>query len=183
MASLIAKSPCAGLVPVEVAGATLTEWAPEAITSVAPFKGQDEAVSAALKEALGAGLPMPGRAMGKESARVLWSGLGQALVLGPRVELPGAAVTDQSDAWACLVLEGPEARAVLARLCPLDLRPEAFRRGHVARSLLGHMNAVLHRAGAERYELLVFRSMARTAVHELSEAMTSVAAQSARAGI
>ena len=183
MVRLIAKTPCEGLVPVEVAGVTLTEWVPEAITSVAPFKGQDKLVSAALKEALGTGLPAPGRAAGKEGARVLWSGLGQAMVLGPRVEVSGAALTDQSDAWACLVLEGPEARAVLARLCPLDLRREVFKRGHVARSLLGHMNVLVHRAGAERYELMVFRSMAHTAVHELSEAMTSVAAQSARAGI
>ncbi|KMW57988.1 Sarcosine oxidase gamma subunit [Candidatus Rhodobacter oscarellae] len=177
MAKLIAKSPGAGLLPVRVGSLSLTEEAHDAITCVAPFQGQEKPVSAALKDAIGAALPGVGRVTGKAGARVAWLGLGQVLVLGPPVAPPGAAVTDQSDGWACLTLEGPGSRAVLARLTPLDLRENLFKRGHAARSLLGHMTCLFLRTGVERYEMLVFRSMAATAVHELTHAMQSVAAQ------
>lgn len=177
MARLIAKSPCDGLVPVEAGGLRLTEADYGAITGLAPFQGQEGAVSATLKQAIGAGLPGPNRARGRAGARVVWSGLGQALMLGPPVDPAGAAVTDQSDAWACLALDGLGAREALARLTPLDLRDSAFKRGHAARSLLGHMTCLFIRTGATRYEMLVFRSMARTAVHDLTRAMQSVAAQ------
>lgn len=179
MARLFAKTACEGLLPVTHDGMELSEAVPEAITWVAPFKGQASVVSEALKAAVGAGFPAAGRAVGKADARVVWSGLGQALVLGPPVSLGGAAVIDQSDAWACLVLQGAGAADVLARLTPLDLRDTVFKRGHAARSLLGHMTCVFLRTGAERFEMLVFRSMAQTAVHELSRAMESVSAQRA----
>ena len=177
MISLIAKSACEGLLPLSYGSATLTEAFSEAITSVMPLKGQDKAVSAALKDAVGAELPGPGRTTGNAGARVVWSGTGQAMVLGPRVTIAGAAVTDQSDGWACMALEGEDARAVLARLVPLDLRVGVFKSGHAARTLLGHMSCVLMRTGKDRYGLMVFRSMAKTAVHELEIAMKSVAAQ------
>ncbi len=177
MVKLIAKSPCDGLLPVTHGSLTLAEIDYGAITSVAPFKARDKEVSAALKDAMGAGLPGPNRALGRSDARVVWSGLGQALVLGPAVAPKGAAVVDQSDAWACLALDGDGAADVLARLTPLDLRDGVFKRGHAARSLLGHMTCLFLRTGTARFEMLVFRSMAGTAVHELSEAMISVAAQ------
>ena len=177
MAKLIAKSSAGDALPVTIGGLTLSEEAPAAITCIAPFNGQQVAVSKALKQAIGAEFPAPNRATGKAGARVVWSGLGQAMVLGAPVQIDGAACSDQSDGWTCLSLKGVQARAVLARLTPLDLRPDIFKRGHAARSLLGHMNAIFLRSGAERYDMLVFRSMTHTAVHELTEAMTSVQAQ------
>lgn len=177
MTRLIAKTACDGLLPVSHGALTLSEAVPQAITSVAPYAGQEAAVSDALKQAMGAGFPAPNRSLGKAGARVVWSGIGQALVLGAPVAPKGAAVTDQSDAWACLVLEGDGAADVLARLTPLDLRDSAFKRGHAARSLLGHMTCLFVRTGAVRFEMLVFRSMAKTAVHELSRAMQSLTAQ------
>ena len=69
------------------------------------------------------------------------------------------------------------ARAVLARLTPLDLRGSVFKTGHAARSTLGHMNCVFMRTGAARYQMMVFRSMTQTAVHEITRAMQSVTAQ------
>ena len=177
MASLIPLSPCAGLLPVEIGGVGLSEVVPEAITSVAPLKGHEKAVSAAMKEALGAGLPGPNRTTGRAKARVIWAGRGQAMVLGPHVAPKGAAVTDQSDAWAVIRIEGAGAEAVLARLTPLDLRAPEFKRGHTARTLLNHMTCPLTRLGAQSFEIMVFRSMAQTAVHELTEAMEAVAAR------
>lgn len=172
---LVAKSPVQGLLPLTKGALTLSQVVPEAITCVAPLRGQTARVSEALTAQIGAPWPAPGTATGGPEARVIWSGLGQALVLGPRVEIPGAAVADLSDGWAVLGLEGALVADVLARLTPLDLRPNRFEPGQVARSLLGHMTCLFVKTGAARIEMLVFRSMARTAVQDLSVAMGSVA--------
>jgi heterotetrameric sarcosine oxidase gamma subunit len=73
----------------------------------------------------------------------------------------------------------PQAEAVLARLIPLDVRLAAFGVGHAVRTPLNHMNAVLWRTGPYAFTLLVFRSMARTAWHEVAEAAQMVAARGA----
>ena len=178
MANLIAKTPCEGLLPVSLGSCTLSEVLPDAITSVAPAKGQEKPVSDALKKAFGAAFPAANRATGKEGARAVWSGAGQAFLLGPAPKpVKGAAMTDQSDAWAVMRLEGADAEAVLARLVPVDPRVAQFKRGHTARTMLFHMNCSLTRVGANAFDIMVFRSMAETAVHELSTAMRSVAAQ------
>jgi sarcosine oxidase subunit gamma len=172
----VALSPCAGLLPVTHGAVTLSEVLPEAITSVAPFAGQEAAVSAALEAALGAGFPQPNRWTGAET-RIVWTGPEQAMVLGPRVAPAGAAVTDQSDAWAVMRLEGQGVEAVLARLVPVDVRRAQMPPGHAARTMLHHMTCTLLRTGEDAFEIMVFRSMAATAVHALETAMRSVAAQ------
>lgn len=176
MARLIAISPCGGLLPQTAGGVTLSEVCPEAITAVAPFDGQDAAVSRALQEAVGAAFPAPGRWTGGDG-RIVWTGPDQAMVLGPRVAPEGAAVTDQSDAWAVMRLEGAGCEDVLARLVPIDVRLARFPPGHAARTLLHHMTCTLLRVGEDAFEIMVFRSMAATAVHDLVTAMRSVAAQ------
>lgn len=179
MPDLIAKTPCAGLpLPVTHAGVTLEEWLPGPITSVAPFAGQDKAVVKALKS-LGLAFPAPNGMAQSGTARIVWTGRGQAFVTGAAMPATtAAALTDQSDGWAGLRLTGAAAAVVLARLVPLDLR--AMAPGTAARSLLGHMPLVLMRPDADRFEMLVFRSMARSAVHELETAMAGLAG---RAGL
>jgi sarcosine oxidase subunit gamma len=179
VARLIAKSPLDGVLPVAAEGAVLSEVDFGPITSVAPFRGKAGAVTAALKR-LGLSFPAPGRTHAKGAARILWAGRDQALLLGvaaPAVLKGIAALTDQGDGLACLRLEGPLAEAALARLVPLDLRAGVFKRGHTARTMLFHMTCSLTRVGPEAFEIMVMRSMGRTAVHDLIVAMKSVAAQ------
>lgn len=171
MANLIAKSPAEGMLPVEAGNCRLEERSHEAITWVAPLEGREAAVG----KALGLEFPAPGRMTGGGGLRAVWSGPGQALILGPPVRPEGAAVADQSSAWAILELSGGAARDTLARLTPLDIRDAAFLEGASARTLLGHMTACISRTGAETYEIMVFRSMTRTAVHEILRAMKGVA--------
>ena len=180
MASLIEKSACDGLLPISIGGLTLTQAPPARIASVAPFNGREKAVVAALK-ALGLAWPAPGRCLAKGDAAILWSGRGQAFLLnGDTAGLAGiAAVTDQTDGWAALRLSGPGHADALARLVPLDLRPAAFPPGSTARSGLGHMMAVFRRLSPDAVEIMVFRSMAATAVHEITVAMQSVTARHA----
>ena len=179
MANLIARSPAAGMAPVRHGPLTLREAGMQAITWLAPFRGHAAAVSADLERGIGVGLPAPNRVSGEGegAVRAVWAGPGQALILGAEVAPPGAAVADQSDAWAWFVLEGAGASDVLARLTPVDLRAAAFPLGGAARTLLFHMTATLMRTGPDRWEVLVFRSMAQTAAHEIEVAMRRVAAQ------
>ena len=175
MARLVAKSPCEGLLPVTVGSVTLSEVSLDAITSVAPFAGQLATVSQALEKAARAAFPAPGRWTGGD-IRIVWTGPEQALVLGARVAPEGAAVTDQSDAWAVMRLEGQGAEAVLARLVPVDVRRDRFPEGQAARTMLHHMTCTLMRVGEDSFDIMVYRSMAATAVHDLEAAMRSVAA-------
>jgi len=175
VARLIAKTPFGGLLPMEAGAVSVTEVDPGAVTFVQSLKGQAGTVSAALWQAVGAGLPGPGEALTGREARLLWCGPGQALVLGVRVAPRGAAVVDQSDAWAVARIAGGDARRVLARLTPLDVRTSVFGEGQTARTLLGHMTAQITPVGAEAVEVMVSRSMAGALAHDLGRAMGHVA--------
>lgn len=180
MADLIAKSPCGGLLPVSHGTVTLSEMDMPQLTSLAPFKGQDKALSETLKEAHGMALPAINRATGKEGARAVWFGQGQVMLVGPAPAASLAAlgaVTDQSDAWTVVRLEGEAAEDVLARLVPIDLRRAQFKRGHTARTQLQHMMVSITRTGDNAFQIMAFRSMAATLVHDLETAMRGVAAR------
>lgn len=180
-APLAARGPFAGLdLPLAHGGALAEAFAPEAIVAVMPFRGR----AAECGAALGLDLPGPGRTADSAGLRLLWSGRAAWLALGDAT-LPArlaealaglAAVADQSDSHAGLRLSGADARAVLARLCPLDLGSAAFPDGATARTELAHMAAQITRAG-EAFELLVLRSFAAHFHHEVEAAMRSVAAQ------
>lgn len=178
MAKLTPKSAADGLLPLTVGDVSLTEASTRQIWSIQPYPGSE----AALHGALPNGFPAPNRTSGKEGARLLWSGRAQAFWIAdsaPDAALAAhGALTDQTDAWCVLRLEGVGSADALARLTPLDLRPSQFKRGHTARSLVGHMAAQITKL-PKGFEVMVFRSMAGTAVHELQVAMQSVAARRA----
>jgi heterotetrameric sarcosine oxidase gamma subunit len=176
---LIAKTALDGR-SLTLDGVTLAERSVGTITSVAVLPGGAKAVAKGLKP-LGLAMPAPNSFAEKKGVRIVWTGREQAFLIGAESPvLEGAAVTDQSDGWAVLALSGVAAVDVLARLVPLDLRLGAFPVGSAVRSVLNHMNAVFLRTGDYAFEVMVFRSMARTAWHELETTMGVVAA---RAGV
>ncbi len=179
MAKLIAQSPCAGLLPVSIGTVIVSEIDIIQMWSVAPFKGQEAAVSARLTASIGVGFPSVNRRSHKSGKTALWAGAGRAMIVADA--LPDlsdiAAVTDQSDACACVRIEGTGAEAVLARLVPVDLRAKTFKTGHTARTLINHMTASVTRVGPFAFEVMVMRSMARTLVQELTEAAQGIAAR------
>jgi len=173
---LIAKSALEGR-NLTLGTVTLAEVEVGPITSVAVFPGGAKAVAKGLKT-LGLAMPEPNSFAEKKGARIVWTGRDQAFLTG--VEPPaleGAALTDQSDGWAALALTGAGAVDVLARLVPVDLRLAAFPVGRAIRTQLNHMNVMILRAGDHAFEILGFRSMARTAWHELETTMHMVAAR------
>jgi len=177
---LIATSPLDGRAPLVRAGTALAEaeWRP--VTSVAPFSGQEKALAKALK-VLGLAFPAPNRFVEAGGARLVWTGRDQAFLIGaaPQGLAPHAALTDQSDGWATLSLSGLVAEAALARIMPIDIRAAFFPPGHAARVPFNHMSSVLMRTGPEAFEVMVFRSMARTTWHEVETALTALAARAA----
>lgn len=175
MARLIAKTAFDDRLPMAIGDVVVTEVDPGPITFLQPLSGNVTSVSEALKRAIGTRLPEPGEALMGASARCLWSGPGQALVLGAEVEIAGAAAIDQTDGWAMARVAGPGAREVLARLTPLDLRPSAFAEGQTARTLIGHMTGQITPLAEDAFDVMVFRSTAGTLVHDLSRAMRFVA--------
>ena len=174
MPDLIAK-PALGFAPLTLAETTLAEGAAPHITAIAPYPGPLTALNKALKP-LGLTFPAPGTFTETTDARLAWSGRDQAFLIGPPApeNLP-AATTDQSDAWVTLSLTGPQARATLARLVPLDLRQVTKGQSH--RSGLNHMPLLLMVEGPDAFTLMTYRSMARTAWHELHEALTKIEAR------
>lgn len=180
MVDLIAKTACDGLLPVTIGTVTLTELSADSVTSVAAFKGQANATSEALENADGAAMPAANRSTGNAKLRAIWVGPDQAFYIGAPLKagLNGiASTTDQSDAWAIVKLEGDHAADTLARLTPIDLRPSEFKRGHTAKTDLMHMSASITKTGTNAFEIMVFRSMAKTLVHDLTTAMASMAAR------
>lgn len=172
MVDLPETSPFEGLdLPLSAGGATLDVLAPAPLFSIAPFAGRTAEVAAAL----GAADLTTGAVVSLPAGRLIWTGLGQWMLQAQPPDLAGAAVTDQSDAFAGLRLTGPDAARGLARLVPIDLHPAAFPPGAAARTALGHMMAILV-AIPDGYEIFVMRSFARTAVHEVATALRSVAA-------
>jgi len=176
---LIAKSALEGR-SLTLGTVTLAEVEVGPITSVAVFPGGAKAVAKGLKT-LGLAMPEPNTFTEKKGARIVWTGRDQAFLMGGAPpDLEGAAVTDQSDGWAVLSVSGAAAVDVLARLVPVDLRLAAFPVGRAIRTQLNHMNVVILRVGDHAFEILVFRSMARTAWHELE---TTTHMVHARAGM
>ncbi len=179
MPELIAKSALEGQGPLTLGGVTLAEASVGPITSISILPGGAKAVAKGLK-GLGLTFPAPNAFVEKNGVRIIWTGRDQAFLVGGEAPaLEGAAITDQSDGWAVLSLSGVGAVDVLARLVPLDLRLSACPVGRVLRAPVNHMNAVIVRSGDYAFEIMVFRSMARTAWHELVAAMEAMAARAA----
>jgi sarcosine oxidase subunit gamma len=176
---LIARAPLGPIAPLTLGTVTLAQADLGPITAIAPMPGQGAAVDRALKP-LGLAFPGPNASAAKGDARLLWTGREQAFLIGvapPEGLSDAAAVTDQSDGWCALHLHGAGAEAVLMRLVPLDLRALAFPVGRCTRAGLNHMPMILWRSAPDAFTILVFRSMARTAWHELETAMTGLAAR------
>lgn len=181
---MIARTPCEGMVPKTVCGVCMEEVDLGCLTVVAPYKGQDRQLSDVLMQAHAVAFPVPNRISVASDARMIWFGKGQGLLVGPYPDshlIQYAALVDQSDAWAVVQLEGAYAVDILTRLVPIDLRGSAFAINHTARTRCGHMMASVSRTGERTFQVMVFRSMARTLIRHIELCMEAVEARGAMA--
>ncbi len=159
----------------EDAGVTLAELPPRGLIGL---RGDpdDQAFRAAAARVLGVELPVRPNTTAAAGAGVtlFWLGPNEWLIATPPARTGGLvaglgealqgrhhAVVELSAARATIAVAGPRARDVLAKGCPLDLHPRAFKPGDCAQSHYAKASVLLYQADdAPTYHLTVARSFA-----------------------
>jgi methylglutamate dehydrogenase subunit D len=148
-------------------------------------QGRREALAQRVRERYGIELPVGNvrvraeqisfAGLGPETWLACRAQAGHDFVASLRADLASlVSVSDQSDGYAVLRLSGPKVRETLAKLIPLDLHPRVFKVGDVASTVASHMGVMLWRLedsadGLSVFEVAVFRSLASSFQHALSE--------------
>ncbi len=154
------------------------------IASLSVRRGQRAVLQERVTTAFAVPLPHGARRQAAGDIAFAGTGPGTWLVTGERAANALSAtvkaavgdagsVTDQTDAYALLRLEGPALRTTLAKLVPIDIHPRAFKVGDVAATVLAQMGALLWRLdddhdGGAVVEVAVYRSFAESFRHELA---------------
>ncbi|MEO1552072.1 MAG: sarcosine oxidase subunit gamma [Pseudomonadota bacterium] len=155
----------------------LVEMANLPLTSIALPLGMSLNMAQAVKDAFGLDWPDVGRATQSGDATLAMLSPDQALLIGPEVALHDTPLanhgylTDQTDVWVALDLEGPGRFAAMERLCPVDLAPGHFGTGHFARTVMEHMGAVVLWRDADAFRLLSARSSAGSFLHAVETSL------------
>ncbi|MEM8836967.1 MAG: sarcosine oxidase subunit gamma [Pseudomonadota bacterium] len=184
--SLKAKSPLNGY--RKTLGKTkLEEVSGLSIVSLAiPQRGKTK-LSDALKTAFGVAVPAPGKTLTMTSESGLLIGLQSDLVFALFMkDMPDpvgfiggkigdtAYLTRQSDGWCALRLSGPLTFAALERLSQVDLSPQSFPVGAVARTAMEHLNVIAIREDNETFLLLSASSSAPSFLHAVETSVRNV---------
>jgi heterotetrameric sarcosine oxidase gamma subunit len=128
----------------------------------------------AIRERIGVALPGPLTAAIHGEYALLWMAPAQFLLELPAAQAPIvqsalsarfgaalAAVADVSDAFACFDVSGADAPDILMTGCGLDLRPDVFAAGRVARTAFADLPAVIWKPGnPDSFRCLVDRGFA-----------------------
>ena len=179
MLKLATKTPFEDLLPISIGTITLSDETPAVMTLIDCPNRSEAQVSEALKKVHGITLSAPNQTTARAKNRCVWFGKNH-LLLGSELDetlSKIARLTDVSDGYAVLRAEGKEIEAVLARLAPIDFAPSRFKPGYTVKTLVQHMHAAVTRISDSVFQIIVFRSMARTLVHDLTRAMTSIDAR------
>lgn len=185
------RSPLKGVVE-KIGETTLTEFTELAIVSAAIPLGGDNAAKTALQSAL----TLSPAAVGKRSKATKFSEAFANLELlslqtdqwflifdypdDEPVQLVQQALgdtvylTDQSDSWVVVDLQGPLAIAALERICPLDLHDSIFTDASVSRTVMEHLSVILMRTDTNGFRLLSPRSSAVSLWHALHTSILNV---------
>jgi sarcosine oxidase subunit gamma len=151
---------------------------------VAGFPATIAEVERVLPTVLGASLPKTlSETVAIGAGRVFRTGPEQFWIIGPTENGAGAelqlrqaisaavgAVTSLSHSRTRLVIDGACARDVLRKGIPLDFDPDVFRVDQAALSGVHHTPILIHRAGADRYEIYAMRSFALSVWEWLTDA-------------
>jgi len=97
---------------------------------------------------------------------------------GQAPQLPNLAdeayVTDQSDSWACLSIQGEDATGALERICPIDLHPSVFAVGQVTRTAMEHLTVIILCEAENSYSLFSPSSSAQSFAHAIEMSLHNV---------
>lgn len=154
-------------------GVVLSETRPGSIVQVAAFPGLEKAAMAAVKAATGLSLPDgAGGGAAQETKAAFGIAPGRFLVVDQveglaetlRAALATAdgAVTDLSHGRTAIRVAGPQAEWVLAKLFAIDFSLPAFPVAAGRATQHHDVLAQIQRTGPDRFDLYVFRSLARS---------------------
>ena len=148
----------------------------DAALGIAKLRVRPASADTGFRSVAGCAPPAVGRQIERAPLAFAWLGPGEWLVTGPAdaiatwvrdaEEIGGDEVLalDFTHARVAFEVGGEKARALLAAHCPLDLWPEAFPAGSVARSLLGDSAMFIARledeAGDALFRIIVDQTMA-----------------------
>lgn len=144
---------------------SLSEVTGLGVVAVAPSQGDEPALLSALDTGFGLIWPETGHSTTSGDARLLGMARDQAFLVFPH-DGPGALdavrdklgepgwLTDQSDSWAMLRIEGAGVRAALERISMLDLHPDAFAVGMVQRTTMEHLAVIILREEEDTFLLM-----------------------------
>ncbi|MDR9427552.1 MAG: sarcosine oxidase subunit gamma family protein [Salibaculum sp.] len=124
----------------------------------------------------GAVMPEAGQAQVDGDTGLAWMSPDELLVLVPQAQV-GEAIeridtdlagqhhlaVDVSDARSLFAVEGPAAREVIAKLCPVDMAPAAFAPGNFRRTRMAQIPAAFWMEPDQSLRLICFRSVDRYA--------------------
>ena len=124
-------------------------------------------------QAGGVKMPTQGRANVNAGCGLCWMSPDELLILCPYDEVEArldalndrlgdmfALAVNVSDARAMFRLSGAGAREVLAKLCPVDMAPDAFRPGMFRRTRMAQVPAAFWMEENESIRIICFRSVA-----------------------
>lgn len=127
-------------------------------------------------------LPATGRYVTSKDGQTRLLGMGPdtfMAVIARNGAVPAAAkslataayTTDQSENWISLRLSGPKALAALARICPIDLHPNAFPADAHARTAMEHLGVIILREGDSQFLLMSASSSAASFLHAVETSL------------
>lgn len=168
-------------------GIVLEELPDLAIVSIATPLDGEQALTDAVNDGFGTTMPKVGGSSLSHDGRTRFLGMAPdqifAVFTHDRPDarevvdetLAGTAyITDQTDVWVALHIEGPGARAALERICPIDLHPDAFAEGAAARTVMEHLGTIVVRDGMDSFLLLSARSSADSFLHAVETSIRNV---------
>ncbi len=138
------------------------------------FRGDlaSRTVKKAIRSVAGVAMPPAGEIRGEWGRGVGWMSPDEVMVLVPYADVGSATarlnatlsgthvlVADVSDARVCFRVEGGQAAAVLARLCPVDFHPDSFGVGTLRRTRLAQVATAVWRHDTG-FDVICFRSVA-----------------------
>lgn len=153
-----------------------------ALITEAPLQGMitlrgdlsDNAVSKAATDITKTPMPGPGEAHVSGDMGLCWMSPDELLLLCPYATVAEtlaalqtslgkthALAVNVSDARASFTVEGPHAREVMGKLCPVDLAPVCFAPGMFRRTRMAQVPAAFWMTETDGFRIVCFRSQAQ----------------------
>lgn len=175
------------ILPIETEFASLSLGPAHQLFFLSPVKGKEETLNTLLQSRFDVTLPGTQGASSSKKHQLLWCMMGTYFLICPEKskldiasEVSGLAFTSEvTDGWCQLVLDGPGAEEVLARLVSANI--VGMQSESVAISELLQLRVHIYRKGSQ-FHLRVERSYSRALIERLNAALQRNAATKAFTG-